>query len=507
MGGWPMFNLKKAEVRWDRENYLPKKVSGFASEPLQGTPRTMALSFLKKASKGLKLPKPLKDLRYERTAESLGARAVLFQQHFRGTPIHGAWVAVHIDRGNRVFLVKNDTISVARLEKKFAGKKPQFLPVSTINALIKKRIKERDTLKTPIVKEQMIYARKGSLQWVWKVKFGTKKPAGSWILFIDRTNGHVVEERNVLRKANGRGKVFFPNPVVTMDRDDLYDQKDKDQTVFRKAYRTVTLQGLKPGGHLKGLYVDTTETRSGARSSTGKFLYTREDDRFEEVMAYFHIDALQRYLQSLGFTGNKAILDRPMKVDAHGTQEDDSYYDPSPDRQDLTYGDGGVDDAEDAEVIAHEYGHAIQDAIIPGFGLDHEGGAMGEGFGDYLAGSFFARKKPKRRQPKIAEWDAKGIEGGLEECLRRLDSAKHYPEDMVGEVHEDGEIWSACLWQVRKLLGRRKADTVILESHFYLSQYADFQDGAEAIIMAERNLYGGKRSGGLRKIFSERGIL
>jgi Zn-dependent metalloprotease len=91
--------------------------------------------------------------------------------------------------------------------------------------------------------------------------------------------------------------------------------------------------------------------------------------------------------------------------------------------------------------------------------------------------------------------------------LRRLDSKKHYPEDMEGEEHADGEIWSACLWKVRKALGRTKSDTVILESHFYLNQYADFKDGAEAILMAEKNLYGGKRQKSLVKIFRERGIL
>jgi len=36
-------------------------------------------------------------------------------------------------------------------------------------------------------------------------------------------------------------------------------------------------------------------------------------------------------------------------------------------------------------VIVHEYGHAIQDDQVPNFGLSSEGGAMGEGFSDYLA--------------------------------------------------------------------------------------------------------------------------
>jgi len=132
---------------------------------------------------------------------------------------------------------------------------------------------------------------------------------------------------------------------------------------------------------------------------------------------------------------------------------------------------------------------------------------MGEGFGDYVAGSFFSKYKNGSRKVKIAEWDAKGYQGGPQEYLRRLDSTKHYPEDMVGEEHADGEIWSACLWQVRKLLGRKKSDTVILESHFYLNQYPDFKDGAEAILMAGKNIYGGKRNKGLTKLFKDRGIL
>ncbi len=502
-----MFDLEKVNVRWDPVTYVPKKVSGVLSKRLSGSPRVMARAFLHKNSGPLKLRETLGDLHYDKTTESLGAWTVLLQQHYRRIPIHGAWVAVHINRQRRVFMVQNDTIPLERLQEKLGGRRPEFLPADRIREIIEKQVKARGTLCTKIDKERMIYARMGSLRWVWKVKFGTKEPAGSWILFIDRTNGHLIEERDVLRKITGRGQVFLPNPVVALNRDDLRDEGDLDQNAFRKAYRMVRLNDLDPGGCLKGPYVDTTATRRCARSATGSFIYTRHERGFEEVMAYYHIDAAQRYIQSLGFKGKKAILDRPIRVDAHGVEEDNSYYDPSPGRQDLTFGEGGVDDAEDAEVILHEYGHAIQDDIIPGFGQAYEGGAIGEGFGDYWACSFFARKKPKKRRARFGEWDAKGTEGGAQECVRRLDSRKRYPEDMDGEVHDDGEIWSACLWEVRKLLGRRKADTVILESHFYLKQYADFRDGAEAIVMADENLYGGRRGKAVRRVFGGRGIL
>lgn len=501
-----MLDLKKAAVRWDWEQYIPKKVSGFVSEKLSGTPRRMARAFLKRNGGTIKLSAPVADLKYERTAESLCARAVLFQQHYRRFPVHGAWLTVHIDRKNRVFLLKNETIPVERLKKKFSGKRPKFLPAERMNAIIRREVREHGTLHTRVGRERMIYARKNGLSWALKVRFGTKDPPGSWILFIDRTSGRILEERNIIRKRNGRGTVFIPNPVAALDRDDLSDRKDRDGAVFRKAYRTVVLRDLEDGGRLKGPYADTTRTRRCARSVSGDFRCDRSDYRFEEVMAYYHIDTVQRYIQSLGFTGGAGILDRPVRVNAHGTREDNSYYDPSPGRQDLTFGDGGVDDAEDAEIILHEYGHAIQDAVIPGFGQSHEAAAMGEGFGDYLAASFFASRKPRKRRTKIGQWDVKGARGGGD-CLRSLDGKEHYPADMTNEAHKDGRIWSACLWKVRELLGRKKADTVILESHFYLSQYADFRDGAEAIIMAEKNLSGGRRTRGLTRIFREKGIL
>jgi hypothetical protein len=502
-----MLDFKKCKVRWDKGKYVPRKVYDFETESTPGTPKDIAEKFLKENLRLLKITALLKDLKYEKTIKSLGACTALFQQYFKGTPIHGAWIAVHIDQKNRVFMVKNDTVPVANLEEKVSKAKATPLPAFKIDAIIKQKIKHYGILDSPIQKESMIYALKGDFRQIWKVKFGTKKPAASWVLFLDKATGHIIEERNVLWKAKGKGHVFKPNPVVTLDRDDLLDQKDKDQAIFAGAYKNVVLMDLAENGYLKGSYVDTTETPNSVRQMDFNFVCSRDNDRFEAVMAYYHINALQRYIQSLGFKDDKSILNRPIKVNAHGGPDDQSYYDPSPDKHDLTFGDGGVDDAEDAEIILHEYGHAIQDAIVPGFGQSLEGRSMGEGFGDYLAGSFFCRLKKGERKVRIAEWDAKGYEGGPQECLRRLDSAKHYPEDMEGEEHADGEIWSACLWKVQKLLGRKKADTVILEGQFYLNQYSDLKDGAEAIILAEKNLYAGKRTKSLTKIFKDRGIL
>ena len=80
------------------------------------------------------------------------------------------------------------------------------------------------------------------------------------------------------------------------------------------------------------------------------------------------------------------------------------FYDPKKDL--ITFGNGGVDDAEDLEVIWHEYGHAIQDDQVPGFGATHDANAIGEGFGDYWAFTMSEPVSGGFDPACIADWDS-----------------------------------------------------------------------------------------------------
>jgi len=175
-----------------------------------------------------------------------------------------------------------------------------------------------------------------------------------------------------------------------------------------------------------------------------------------------------------------------------------------------------VDDAEDGETILHEFGHALQDAICPDFGQSAEAAAMGEGFGDYFAASFFADRKTTRRRVllnAVMTWDgilcpdATNANGAP--CVRRVDrpltyeSFDHAPN---ADEHDNGEIWSSTLWEVWNALGGALADRMIFESHFQLDGFTTFAKGARAICDADRNLYRGAHLRTLRRIFNRRGI-
>ena len=91
--------------------------------------------------------------------------------------------------------------------------------------------------------------------------------------------------------------------------------------------------------------------------------------------------------------------------------------------------------------------------------------------------------------------------------LRRVDSTKLYPKDIVGEVHDDGEIWSACLWELRGALGRRAADKLIIAHHLLLDRMATFEDAANALITTDKTLNQGRYENVIRDIFIRRGII
>jgi hypothetical protein len=89
-----------------------------------------------------------------------------------------------------------------------------------------------------------------------------------------------------------------------------------------------------------------------------------------------------------------------------------------------------------------------------------------------------------------------------------VDSNKKYPRDLVHDEHADGEMWSACLWEILQALGRAVADRLILAHHFVLpNRYAIFSEAAEAMMTADQQLYGGHNEGQLRAIFVRRGFL
>jgi hypothetical protein len=269
--------------------------------------------------------------------------------------------------------------------------------------------------------------------------------------------------------STGVASVFVPNPVQSLGNEDLTDRKDAASAVPAVAYHEVTLRDLDGSGFLRGKYATVvSETGNPAYSPTNTFRYTRDQDEFEQVMAYYWVTEAQEYVHSLGFgeNGTRGIdnVSQQLRINQWGL--DNSFATDHP-KDELRFGKGGVDDAEDAEVILHEYGHALH--FGQGFAFaSEEAGAVSEGFGDYWAVDVSDIVATRLGVPEleplpcVMDWDSTSYTSKTPHCLRRLDEDLHYPGDLNGEVHHDGQIWSRALWDIRQSIGNVKADTIIL---------------------------------------------
>ncbi|MGL5859491.1 MAG: M4 family metallopeptidase [Angustibacter sp.] len=444
-----------------------------------------------------------------RTRSSLLGTHTWYQQTFRGLPVIGGYYAVHTDKRGTSRVDDGRQAVPASLQTR-----PTVAASAAIrraDAALARRTsagsKQQTTLSKPASTRATLAVRGGSAaRLVWQVH--GVGAAGTVQTLVDARSAVVLDQRSLSKNwsasQEGRGgtvpgRVFEPSPSVTLQTQDLRDRADSDQAVFNPTYRTVQLTDLRQGDRLNGWYA-RVRNQVAAVPSGGAFSYSRSDPFFEQVMAYHHTTVAQRYLQSLGFTD---VNNESQDIYTNTIPDDNSFYDPFTDR--MVFGRGGVDDAEDAEVIWHELGHAVQDDQVPGFGTSMQAGAIGEGFGDYLAVTMSVPVSNGYDLPCVADWDATSYTP-KPHCLRRVDGTKTVA-DIVGQVHADGEIWSRALWDIHNSLGRERADTVIVESQFSYAPNTSFTAAATEMIRVARTLYGYSAARAVRDAFTARGIV
>lgn len=486
----------------------PKEIWGFRTASSKTKPKALAKEFLEANCDLLGLPSSLSGLKYQRTVSSLGANHLIFQQQFEGRRVHRAYVTTHISNDGCVYLAKNRAVPKGLLPDTFHFKLTRAKAVAFAKSTLPKFAKRSASV---VGTEELWYPEEATLEPAWRVRLSRTQPREEWIVYVHAETGQLLGQYDNLSKAKGKATVFKPSPVTTIGgHASLLSKKDRPKRPPAEAYMLVTLDDLKTTGFLEGKRVTTEPTRASRRVNRAnrEFLLEAHQKGFEEVMVYYHIDQAIQYLEQLGYEGKKAIFREPVRVNVNGTREDNSWY--SPGERLLTFGTGAIDDAEDAETILHELAHAIQDAIIPDFGQSEQAAAIGEGFGDYFAASFFAEQKPEKYQPCVMTWDGLliGLDEGLDPpCLRRVDNDWTLDDFIPGDgEHANGEIWSTVLWDIRAALGRIEADRLIVESHFQLDGFTTFSRNARAIIDADLNLNSGANREALQQVFETRQI-
>ncbi len=302
--------------------------------------------------------------------------------------------------------------------------------------------------------------------------------------------------------------------MQSSDDQSLTDDKDARSAVPDSAYAEVPLRNLDGSGYLRGKWV-VVESATGtpAYSQTGEYFYTRDQDQFEQVMGYFWVNQAQEYLQSLGFGSTlPGIIKQPFSVKINQFGGDNSYQTDKPFR--IRLGKGGVDDAEDAEVIVHEYGHAVHESQVPGYGGSPDAGAIGESFGDYLAVTVGLAAAAQYGWDVAAnpacpmDWDSTSYTSAPH-CIRRFD--RNLQATVEGGVHFRSQVWSQALWEIRQGylgLGKTSAawDTTLIDSQFGYAIGTSFSAAAKATYEKAQARDGAAAAQLVKERFAARGI-
>ena len=226
----------------------------------------------------------------------------------------------------------------------------------------------------------------------------TQNPMHDWRFFVDAKTGEILEQEDIIKTLpDGTGYVFDPNPVVTAN-DNTYRQPTatvagacgyagSTVATIDAQRATRTLKDLKLSGgvySLDGVYakivdISTPASTIPTETNANNFKYSSSDERLGAVNLYYHIDTIQRYIQSLGIT----TANNRQTQAAPAVSGFSAYY--SPGDKSLHMGISRPchpDKSQEGDAIIHEYGHAIQDNQVPGWGginpttLRDETGAM-----------------------------------------------------------------------------------------------------------------------------------
>jgi extracellular elastinolytic metalloproteinase len=178
------------------------------------------------------------------------------------------------------------------------------------------------------------------------------------------------------------------------------------------------------------------------------------------------------------------------------------------------YRDGSMD----MSVIQHEYSHGLSNRYVAGGSAlgSHQAGSMGEGWGDWYALNH-ARKTGLEPTRAVVGAYATGNEN---RGIRNYDFNKNpntfgdMGYDLTGpEVHADGEIWTAILWDLHKALvarhglaeGAEVAARLVTDAMPLMAPDPSFLDARDAMLTADLDRYHGENTDLMWSVFAGRG--
>ncbi|MBI4860397.1 MAG: fibronectin type III domain-containing protein, partial [Candidatus Riflebacteria bacterium] len=399
----------RLKVRWDHNAGVPASIRGF-STPVWGNSAGAASRFLDGIKETLKVDDLGAQLKVRQIQkDGLGGEHVRFGQRYRGLPVIGSGVAVHIDRSRQIYQVSAhlspgiDVSVVPRISSEKALEAGR-------RALAKQAVKVR---RKPTLVVLPYGAHKAHLAWEYMVSATGNGPR-AWTCYVDAHSGRLLARRpsfvNIAPPtANGSSVTITGSRLDTEDGSQVSVVGWRDDT--NNAWYLYTQNSY--------WYVFNYWTWAPTYPDDGTYAHRTGGPDWgtsdpAEISLGYNFQAIQDFCTNvLGYAsfdgaGQVAIANAHYSED--GTPYNNAGY--SSATEQFYFGDGNgtsTGPLVSLDVAAHEFGHAITDhnsALVYAI----ESGALNESFSDIYAAAVELNTQPDGRaqypnkQAGYADW-------------------------------------------------------------------------------------------------------
>lgn len=466
---------------WDRDTDVPLRIWGegipvFGAMTDAQVAQTAARDFLAQHLRTLAPGAQLSD--FVPLANQLGGsgdtRTVSFQQQVGGVPVLGAAINVAF-KADRLVMVGSTALPNAATNPTLAAT-PRAIDLPTLVSTAQKWLAEDGYLVAarsvpvtrvilPLVRSRAAGGIELRLVDQLSVESTTADP-GRWKVWIDASTGAPVARSSELRFASGR--VLFavpdrspsfgartprPAPRVSHQVNTVATMSAADGTVTWPDGAATVVPGLtgplvKITNKAGNLISDSLTLADG-----GEVVWDRATEELNDaqISSFVFASTAKEYART-HMNPELQWLDDQLSVSVNENQTcnafstgDDIHFYKAAFSSSPVAGNNCQNTGRIADVVYHEFGHSLHaQSVIPGAGSFEtlEAGALSEGMADMFS-AFITQDNGLGR----------GFFFG-ESPLRDLDPAvdKKWPDDLTGEVHDDGEIIGGTMWDLRKAL-------------------------------------------------------
>lgn len=482
------------------KNTAPEEINPFAERkavmlfpkaflPISENINSEILLLFRKEVKNLKAEQ--NSIQLVKFSKSPVARHYLFQQRYNNIPVYNATLKVNIEDNGKVLSLYDNSFHTENWNYNII----QYEIDKLKNSEAVKTFESKFSNENIQLKEVNIAVIENNAAAVFRFRIHNET-THDFREYLVNANGEILFSINL--NCNHRSNavadalVHLPDPVTraqSMYTPPFVDANNTTNASLNAQRVAVLLEVTEINGTyvLENDYVAIKDFDAPffapPQSNFPEFLFNRSQPGFEQVNAFYHITEYQKYVQSLAFSN---LPDYQIQVDAHALNGDDnSLFSTATFPPRLYFGTGGVADAEDADVVVHEYGHALSDAAnSSNFGNERR--ALDEGIGDYFATSY-SKAIDTFRWADMFTWD------GHNEFWDGRDAAttKKYPADLTNSIHANGEIWSSAIMEVWDNLGRETTDKLMLQTLYALSSNMTFKNAANEFLRSDTLLFNG----------------